>query len=84
MHFQLIEYNDTKDKADLTSYGIDDVVWNSYEFANFMWENMTAQSSAKDNMILFNATKTEDDIWSQNGSLTFKVKIFPMCQLPGI
>ena len=60
----------------MTKYGIDDVSWNSYEFADFTWENMTEQSSAKNNMILFNATRTEEEIWNQNGSLTFKVKPF--------
>ena len=37
-------------------------------------ENMTAESSAKDNMVLFNASITDDKVWSQNGSLTFKVR----------
>ena len=57
----------------MTSYGVDDTAWRSYEFSNFAWENMTAQSSAKDNMVLFNASITDDEVWSQNGSLTFKV-----------
>ena len=57
----------------MTSYGVDDTAWRSYEFSNFAWENMTAQSSAKDNMMLFNASITDDEVWSQNGSLTFKV-----------
>ena len=73
LFLKLIEYNDTKDHADMTSYGPDDVAWNSYEFANFTWENVTSQSSGPNNMVLFNATRTDDEIWSQNGSLTLKV-----------
>lgn len=69
---RLIEYNDTKDHADMTSYGPYDVAWNSYEFANFTWENMAAESSGPNNMVLFNATRTEDEIWSKNGSLMLK------------
>ena len=34
---------------------------------------MTAQSSAKDSMVLFNASRTDDEVLGQNGSLTFKV-----------
>ena len=42
---QLFQYNDTADKADITSYNINSTNWRVYDFTEFEWQDITQWSS---------------------------------------
>nr|XP_022333281.1 glycosylated lysosomal membrane protein-like [Crassostrea virginica] len=42
---RLFQYNDTADKADITSYNINSTNWRVYDFTEFEWQDITQWSS---------------------------------------
>lgn len=74
-YFQLIDYNDTKDKADMTEYGASSNGWNIYDLSTFTWNNLSLESDVKDNTVVLKASSGyPTELWQYNGSLSIKVR----------
>lgn len=73
--FQLIEYNDTKDEADMTKYNSLSTAWNIYDLDKMFWTNLSAVSDKEHNTVTLQASyKTYTDLWQKNGTFSIQVK----------
>lgn len=74
---KLIDYNDTKDSADMSSYDATSTAWNIYDLSDFTWNNMSNVSDPTGNMVVLQASSNEpSDLWEYNGTLSIKLKAF--------
>lgn len=71
--FQLFQYNDTADKADITAYNINSTKWRVYDFTEFEWQDITTWSS---NNLIVMKVKTSGEVMDAafyNESLVLQV-----------
>lgn len=71
--FQLFQYNDTSDKADITAYNINSTKWRVYDFTEFEWQDITTWSS---NNLIVMKVKTSGEVMDAafyNESLVLQV-----------
>ncbi|KAL4228254.1 hypothetical protein ACF0H5_013687 [Mactra antiquata] len=75
---KLIDYNDTKDKADMTQYSPSTTAYNVYDLGDFMWKNISVTSTPENNVIVFEAAPSNnyDDLWLSNGTFSIQLTAF--------
>lgn len=75
----MFQYNDTADKADITSYNINSTKWRVYDFTEFEWQDITTWSS---NNLIVMKVKTSGEVMDAafyNESLVLQVKTYIQC-----
>ncbi|KAH3833721.1 glycosylated lysosomal membrane protein-like [Dreissena polymorpha] len=79
MFTKLIDYNDTKDTADMTKYDATSTVWNIYDLKDFVWANLSEVSDTADNTVTLKASSSSviNPIpWMNNGTFSIKLNAF--------
>ncbi|XP_045156668.2 glycosylated lysosomal membrane protein B-like [Mercenaria mercenaria] len=74
---KLIDYNDTKDKADMSTYDQSSTEWNVYDLSTFTWDNISAVSDIKGNSIKMQASSQyPSDLWQYNGTFSIQLSAY--------
>ncbi len=72
--WQVLEYNDIDDEANLTGIPNNETFWNKHNLSSLPWSDFNATSDLKDNVIVLQVdTSSEKLQFLTNGSLSFRV-----------